>query len=246
MQVVTNLQNDVGYTVRGAEAHADRFGQPRATAGGWLGVGSVRVAILFTALLGVAIGVALFLWRGWPVLAIGVASLLAALAYMGGPRPIAYTPLGELTVFAFFGLVAVPGSSWVLGGRVGVPSLMAGAALGTLAAAVLAVNNHRDREHDRRVGRRTLAVILGERASGYFVTALLLTPFAWLLPLAWLARWPTLLLPLLLLPSALRLRRAFARTRQPAELSVVLLQMFGLGGRFAVCLAAGAVSARFG
>ena len=69
-------------------------------------------ALRLAAAVAVALGLALVAWRGWPVLAIGTASLLAALAYMGGPRPIAYSPFGELTVFLFFGLVAVLGTQF--------------------------------------------------------------------------------------------------------------------------------------
>jgi hypothetical protein len=101
------------------------------------------------ALVATALGLALVAYRGWPVLAIGVASMVAALAYMGGPRPIAYTPFGELTVFVFFGLVAVMGTDWVLTGTVGTVSVLAAVAMGGLAAAALAVNNHRDLAHDR-------------------------------------------------------------------------------------------------
>ena len=141
VQVVTNLQNDVGYTVRGGEASGTRIGLPRATALGWLRVRAVRMAIVAVALAATLLGLWLVALRGWPVLAIGVSSLLAALAYMGGPRPIAYTPYGELTVFVFFGLVAVNGTDWVLTGSVGTVSLLASVAIGSLAAAALAVNN---------------------------------------------------------------------------------------------------------
>jgi 1,4-dihydroxy-2-naphthoate octaprenyltransferase len=79
------------------------------------------------ALLATVLGLALVAYRGWPVLAIGVASLLAALAYMGGPRPIAYTPFGELTVFVFFGLVAVMGTDWVLTGSSSLATVLASA-----------------------------------------------------------------------------------------------------------------------
>lgn len=157
MQVITNMQNDVGYTVRGGERSGTRTGLPRATANGWLSIGQVRVGIIVTALLATAIGVALAAWRGWPVLAIGVASLLAALAYMGGPKPIAYTPFGELTVFIFFGLVAVLGTDWLLTGAASQLSLLAAICIGSLSAAALAVNNHRDIAHDRQVGRQALA-----------------------------------------------------------------------------------------
>jgi 1,4-dihydroxy-2-naphthoate polyprenyltransferase len=105
---------------------------------------------------------------------------------MGGPRPIAYTPFGELTVFVFFGLVAVMGTDWVLTGSVGAITMLASVAIGALAAAALVVNNHRDIAHDRLVGRRTFAVTFGDGASRGLYAALLLGPFA-LVPL--MAGW---------------------------------------------------------
>jgi 1,4-dihydroxy-2-naphthoate octaprenyltransferase len=143
IQIVTNLQNDVGYTARGGERDGTRIGLPRATANGSLSVRSVRIAIVAVAALAVALGVMLMLARGWPVLAIGAASATAALAYMGRSRPIAYTPFGEATVFVFFGLVAVMGTDWVLTGGLAPVTLAASVAIGGLAAAALAVNNHR-------------------------------------------------------------------------------------------------------
>ena len=241
MQLVTNLQNDAGYTVRGGDAGGTRVGLPRATANGWLSVRAVRGAIIGLVLAATAVGVILFALRGWPVLAIGCASLLAALAYMGGPRPIAYTPFGELTVLVFFGLVAVPGTDWALGGEVGLPSLIAGAALGSLAAAALAVNNHRDRDHDRSVGRRTFAVIFGEVASRRLFDVLLLAPFSLVPALAATAGAPTLLAPLLLLPAALKLRRDFRRVADAGAFTPLLLRSFELQARFALLLGAGAL-----
>lgn len=244
MQVVTNMQNDVGYTVRGAERHGTRTGLPRATANGWLGVRDVRWAIVVAALVATAVGLALVAYRGWPVLAIGVASLLAALAYMGGPRPIAYTPFGELTVFVFFGLVAVTGTDWVLTGSIGATSVLAAVAIGCLAAAALAVNNHRDIAHDRLVGRRTFAVSFGERASQRLYGTLLALPFLLLAPMALQARAPTLLLPLLLLPAAFQLHTAFVIGPRGAAFNEVLFRTFRLELWFAALLAAGAVLAR--
>jgi 1,4-dihydroxy-2-naphthoate octaprenyltransferase len=138
MQVVSNLQNDVGYTVRGAEQRGNRKGLPRATALGLLGVAQVRRAIGLLIGLALLLGLPLIAERGWPVLAMGLASIAAALAYMGGPRPIAYTPLGEWTVFVFFGLVAVIGTDWVLTGSAGAATVAAAVAIGGLAAAALA------------------------------------------------------------------------------------------------------------
>jgi 1,4-dihydroxy-2-naphthoate octaprenyltransferase len=244
IQVVTNLQNDVGYTVRGAEASGTRTGQPRATARGWLSVHTVRVAIVLVALLATALGVWLFVLRGWPVLAIGTSSLLAALAYMGGPRPIAYTPFGEATVFAFFGLVAVTGTDWVLTGSVGSVTTVAAVAIGGLAAAALAVNNHRDAAHDAQVGRRTFAVIFGKTASQRLYDLLLLGPFALTPLLAWQAAAPTLMLPCLMLPAAWSLRGDFLRCPPGLAFNAVLFRTFKMELQFALLLASGAVLGR--
>ncbi len=241
MQVVTNLQNDVGFTVRGGERQGTRTGLPRATAQGWLRVEQVRAGIVLAAVVATALGVALTLHRGWPVLAIGSASLLAALAYMGGPRPIAYTPLGELTVFVFFGLVALPGTEWVLSGAIGAASWPAAAALGSLAAAALAVNNHRDRAHDALIGRRTLAVQLGERGSLRVLALLWLLPFLLLPLVALFAGAPAMLLPGLLLRVPQRLWRAVRDGPGGAALNPVVGRSFQLEGQFAILLAAGAL-----
>ncbi len=244
VQVVTNMQNDVGYTVRGGESSGTRTGLPRATAHGWLSVRDVRTGIVVVSLLAAALGLVLVAHRGWPVLAIGAASLLAALAYMGGPRPIAYTPFGELTVFVFFGPVAVLGTDWVLTGRFGAVSVLAAAALGAMAAAALAINNHRDIAHDRLVGRRTFAVIFGAGASHALYALLLLCPFALLPVMALLAHMPTLLLPLVLLPAAWRLRGDFKRCAPGLAFNGILFRSFRLELWFAALLSAAALLGR--
>jgi 1,4-dihydroxy-2-naphthoate octaprenyltransferase len=243
VQIVTNLQNDVGYTLRGGETSGTRIGLPRATALGWLRVRQVRLAIVGVAVLATLLGLALFALRGWPVLAIGIGSLAAALAYMGGPRPIAYTPFGEATVFVFFGLVAVMGTDWVLTDSLGAATLVAAAAIGGLAAAALAVNNQRDIAHDALVGRRTFPVAFGARAGQGLYTLLLLGPFL-LTPVIAALAGPALLLPLLLLPAAWALRRDFMRCPPGVAFNVVLFRTFRLELLYAVLLASGALLAR--
>ena len=245
MQVVSNLQNDVGYTVRGGESTGTRTGLPRATAHGWLKVRAVRNAIILIALVSTALGLLLVLQRGWPVLAIGVISLLAALAYMGGPRPIAYTPFGELTVFVFFGLVAVMGTDWMLTDGIGATTVVASVALGALAAAALAVNNHRDIAHDALVGRRTFAVTFGAAASHRLYALLLLGPFALTPLMAWLSGSLLLLLPCLLLPAAFVLLRDMQRCPPGIAFNEVLFRTFKMELVYAVLLACGAVLGRF-
>lgn len=244
MQMITNMQNDVGYTVRGGDSSGTRTGLPRATANGWLSVRHARAGIAVAALVATALGLALVAWRGWPVLAIGSASLLAALAYMGGPKPIAYTPFGELTVFVFFGLVAVLGTDWVLTGDTGAVSVLAAMALGGIAAAALAVNNHRDIAHDRLVGRRTFAVCFGELASQRLYVVLLLAPFALVPLMALQLQSGALLLPLMLLPAALKLRRDFVRCPRGLAFNGLLFRTFRLELWFAALLSLGAVLAR--
>ena len=244
VQVITNMQNDVGYTVRGGDSSGTRAGLPRATAKGWLSVRHVRAGIVLVAVLATALGLALVAYRGWPVLGIGVASLVAALAYMGGPRPIAYSPFGEFTVFVFFGLIAVMGTDWVLTASVGTVSLLASVGIGALAAAALAVNNHRDVAHDRLVGRRTFAVTFGDRASRGLYTLLLLGPMALVPLLALLGDTPALLLPLLLLPAALQLRRDFGRCPPGTAFNEILFRTFRLELWFAALLSAGALLGR--
>jgi len=241
VQVVTNLQNDVGYTLRGGDSSGTRIGLPRATALGWLPVRAVRLAIVAVAVVATLLGLWLVALRGWPVLAIGISSLVAALAYMGGPRPIAYTPFGELTVFVFFGLVAVMGTDWVLTDGIGAATVAAAVAIGSLAAAALAVNNQRDIAHDAQVGRRTFPVLFGATTAQRLYALLLLGPFALTPLIAWLAGAPLLLLPLVLLPAAWVLRRDFVHCAPGLAFNAVLFRTFRLELVYAVLLACGAV-----
>jgi 1,4-dihydroxy-2-naphthoate octaprenyltransferase len=243
MQITTNLQNDVGYTVRRGEAGGTRTGLARATANGWLSVRQVRAGIVFIAIVAVGLGCVLVAYRGWPVLLIGIASLAAALAYMGGPRPIAYSPFGELTVFVFFGPTAVMGTEWVLTGVIGAAGLFASLSIGALAAAALAVNNHRDIEHDRSVGRRTFAVIAGKGGSRRLYGTLLLGSFLLIPVMSVWVRSPSLLLPLLLAPTAVRLLRDFANCPPGVAYNAILFRTFRLELWFALLLSAGALLA---
>jgi 1,4-dihydroxy-2-naphthoate octaprenyltransferase len=211
LQAIANLQNDVGYTARGAET-GDRVGLPRATSAGLLTPREVRLAIVLAVTAAILVGLPLVARWGLAVLAMGLASVAAALGYMGGPRPIAYTPLGELMVFIFFGLVAVGGSGYIQLGEVTPALLTAATAIGMLAAAVLVVNNHRDIAHDAGTGRRTVGVLFGARASARLYSALMLAPFALVPLLVWQTESHLLWLPTLALPGALGLVRALPTT----------------------------------
>jgi 1,4-dihydroxy-2-naphthoate octaprenyltransferase len=148
-------------------------------------------------------GIGLAAVGGWPIVALGLASLVAGAAYSGGPRPLSHLPLGELFVFLFFGLAAVGGSYYLQAQEITARALLAGAVMGLPAAAVLVVNNYRDRHTDARAGRRTLAVLLPAKASRREYALLMLAPLL-LMPWLFQGGWP-MLTPALLLPPALRL-----------------------------------------
>ncbi len=243
MQVVTNLQNDVGYTERGGETGA-RVGLPRATANGWLPIATVKRAIVNRHRRGMDRQRSAVRARGLAGNCHGAGSTFAAWSYMGGPRPIAYTPLGEITVFVFFGLIAVCGTYYVqtlsLAPAVGI----AAAAIGLLAADVLLVNNTRDIDHDATTGRRTLAVALGRRHAMRLHAALVLVPFALAAFLAWrLSAW--LALPLLALPAAWRLTRDVAATMTGAAMNALLFRSVKLELIFGALLSLGAIAHGF-
>jgi 1,4-dihydroxy-2-naphthoate octaprenyltransferase len=203
IQIGTNLHNDVSDFERGADT-PQRLGPPRATAMGWLPAAAVRRGAWIAFGLAFNFGVYLAWYGGWPIVAIGLCSLLAGWAYTGGPRPIAYTPLGEIFVWLFFGLVAVGGSHYLQTLSISGAALLAGSMIGLLAAGVITVNNYRDLDSDALVGKRTLAVLLGRRGAQRVYVAEMLLPFVLLPFLAVLAGkgfW--FALPLLMLPAVL-------------------------------------------
>jgi 1,4-dihydroxy-2-naphthoate octaprenyltransferase len=243
MQVITNLQNDVGYTARGLET-GRRVGLPRATARGWLTPGEVRRAIVLAIAGAAIVGLPLALHAGPVVAAIGLCSVLAALAYMGGPRPIAYTPLGEIVVFVFFGLMAVLGTYFLHAGAGGLSIWLAAAAIGSHAAAVLVVNNHRDADHDRRTGRRTFAASYGVRASLALYAVTLWAPFAFAAAMAAIEGRPGLATPLLLLPMARKLQADFVNAPAGPAFNLLLFRTVKLELAFGALLSAGAILQR--
>jgi 1,4-dihydroxy-2-naphthoate octaprenyltransferase len=181
IQLGTNLHNDAIDSERGGDG-PDRVGPLRATASGLLTAISVKRGATVCFAAAALIGCYLVIIGGWPILLLGVLSIVTGWAYTGGPMPIAYTPFGELFVVTFFGVGAVCGTYWLCTADLGPAAVEAGLALGFLAAAVLLVNNYRDTEADVRVGRKTLAIVAGPSLSVWIYASLVLLPFA-LLPL---------------------------------------------------------------
>jgi 1,4-dihydroxy-2-naphthoate octaprenyltransferase len=221
IQSGTNLHNDAADFDRGND-RPDRLGPLRITAAGWASAAAVRRAAYLAFGLAFLLGIYLASIGGWPIIAIGLASLAAGLAYSGGPRPLSYTPWGETCVWVFFGVLAVIGSHWLQAGAFSPAALLAGAALGLPAAAVLLINNLRDLASDAAAGRRTLAAVLGEAKTRKLHAALLCAPFLALPALAALLPGrPGLWLALLAAPACLGVLRRM-RTARGATLNDVL------------------------
>ena len=174
--VGVNYANDYSDGVRGADEV--RVGPARLVGSGAAAPGAVRAAAFgcfaIAALAGLAIVVAIGQW--W-LLAVGAAAIAAAWFYTGGRRPYGYAGLGELAVFVFFGPVAVLGTLYVLTGRVTGAGVGAAVAVGSFSSAVLVANNLRDIPTDAAVGKRTLAVLLGDRDTRWLYGALVTVPF---------------------------------------------------------------------
>ena len=174
LQVGANFANDVFDFEKGADT-AERLGPLRAVQAGLVTPRAMRIGMVVVFGAATAVGGYLVTVAGWPVVAIGVASIVCAIAYTGGPYPLGYHGLGDVFVLAFFGFVAVCGTAFVESGHVPLLAWWAALPPGALAAAILVVNNLRDRETDARAGKRTLAVRFGRRfALGEYVALVLL------------------------------------------------------------------------
>jgi 1,4-dihydroxy-2-naphthoate octaprenyltransferase len=138
----------------------------------------VQKAAFIVLGLALLVGVYLALEGGWPIVIIGILSLVCALAYTGGPFPLAYHGLGDLFVFLFFGLAAVGGTYWVQTLEFGMEAVLAGVGIGGVNTAILVVNNLRDMETDAQAGKRTLAVRLGRTGTKAEFALLLLLALA--------------------------------------------------------------------
>jgi 1,4-dihydroxy-2-naphthoate octaprenyltransferase len=215
IQIGTNLVNDALDFKKGADT-AERLGPLRVTQAGLLSANGVLLGASVCFLLAALCGVPLILHAGSPLLAIGLASIIAAYCYTGGPYPIAYNGLGELFVIVFFGLIAVGGTYYVQTGRYDAAAAIAGLAAGSPAVALIAVNNLRDVVSDRASRKRTLAVRLGESFARREIVFFAFLPFALFAALALMLREFTLFATWLAIPLAIALVRRVSRSNGAA------------------------------
>jgi 1,4-dihydroxy-2-naphthoate octaprenyltransferase len=218
LQVGVNYANDYSDGVRGTDDV--RVGPTRLVASGLASPGTVKRAALLSfgvaAVAGLAIALDTSLW----LLVVGAAAIAAGWFYTGGPRPYGYLGLGELFVFVFFGLVATAGTTYAAVAEITGLSVVVGCGAGSLACALLVINNLRDIPTDREVGKRTLAVRLGDRRTRWLYVVLIGSAFALsIAAAAW--RVPTLL-GLAALPLAVAPARSVLGGAQGAALIPVL------------------------
>lgn len=194
LQIAANFANDAIDAKKGSDT-ADRTGPTRITAAGYVTYNQVMNATWITLALAMATGIPLLIRGGWPFVALGIASLVCAVAYTGGPFPISYLGLGEIFVFLFFGLIAVTGTAYLQTGELTALSLAAAIPPGAMIVGILIINNYRDLEQDARVGKRTVAVRIGpERTRTEYYVMLAITeisPFVFW-AIGWLNAWALL------------------------------------------------------
>ncbi|MGB3307638.1 MAG: 1,4-dihydroxy-2-naphthoate polyprenyltransferase [Thermomicrobiales bacterium] len=216
LQIAANFANDALDFKRGADTH-ERTGPTRITASGLITADAVLRATWIT--LGLAVVSGLYLvWRGgWPFLILGIASIICAVAYTGGPFPLGYLGLGEVFVFIFFGPVAVAGTAYVQTHNLTALALATSVPIGAMAIGILVVNNLRDLPTDRKAGKHTIAVRIGPRNTQVeYAAMLLITALA---PLAfWLVGWLNMwwLLTILSWPALFQLWRQITSRTGPA------------------------------
>jgi 1,4-dihydroxy-2-naphthoate octaprenyltransferase len=215
IQIGTNFANDVFDAERGADG-PDRIGPLRAVSAGLISAAAMKRAMIAAFVVASAFGLYLTATVGWPIVAIGVASIIAGIAYTGGPYPLGYHGLGDIFVLAFFGFVAVCGTAFVQLGNVPALAVWAALPVGALATAIIVVNNLRDRPTDARAGKRTLAVRLGRRGAIIEYALLLAIAYSVPLGLALCAQSPWRALPIVTAPLAVhRLRQLVVATTGP-------------------------------
>ncbi|WP_432871088.1 1,4-dihydroxy-2-naphthoate polyprenyltransferase [Microbispora rosea] len=236
LQIGVNYANDYSDGIKGTDK--DRVGPLRLVGSGVAAPKQVLAAALGCFLAAAVAGLVLVVaTRAWWLLLVGLASILAAWFYTGGSRPYGYRALGEISVFVFFGIVAVAGTTYVQVERLTWLSLAAAVPVGLLACALLMVNNLRDIVTDGPSGKRTLAVVLGDSRTRLAYSATLVLPFVFalaLVPVRPFAALTVLALPLVVSP--IRTVRSgatgpalIATLQQTGRLQLVFGALFTLG-----------------
>lgn len=234
-----NLANDY-YDDQSGVDREQVVGQGGALQRGWLTRRDVSIGIVVSFAIALIAALPIMIDIGWPIILLAIASAAAAFFYTGGPFPLAYWALGEVTVFLAMGVGMVTGTYYVHTGHVSASVILLGSAIGLVVAAILHANNIRDREVDRNHHKRTLANLFSRTIANREYVVLLVAP--WILIAALIAQdpgsWP-LVVTVAALPRTIALIRAIAPAQSVDELNRMLRQTAGLHMQFGLLLTAG-------
>lgn len=222
IQIATNLANDYFDFLKGADSE-HRIGPLRVTQSGLIPPTTVRNVMIAILALTFLLGLYLVAIAGWPILLIGVVSIICAVLYTAGPFPLAYVGLGDAFVFLFFGIVAVTGTYYVQALAWSTDALIASLPVGAISTGILVVNNYRDIDSDRRINKNTMAVRIGRDATRLEFRLLLILAYAVpLIQMLQAAQPVWLLLPFLSLPFAFRVVRILSHSTDGVVLNNAL------------------------
>jgi 1,4-dihydroxy-2-naphthoate polyprenyltransferase len=238
LQIGSNLANDYFDAIKGADTPA-RLGPTRVTAAGLISPAAMRIGMMVIFGLAALVGFYLIQIGGWPILIVGAASILAALAYTGGPKPFGYMGLGDLFVFLFFGPIAVCGTYYLQTLNLSRDAIFASLPVGALITAILVVNNLRDIDSDRAARKYTLAVRLGRQGTQNEYAGLIALAYAVPVILAIGSGSFWLLAPFVTLPLALRLIATIRSASDGPTLNTALEKTAQLSLLFALSLSLG-------
>ncbi len=234
IQIATNLINDAVDYKKGADT-AERLGPIRVTQSGLISAKTVHIGAAISLVMAVVFGVPLVIAGGLPVVVIGVISIVMAYGYTAGPFPLAYKGLGDLFVIIFFGLIAVGGMYFILTGQYDTECFVLGLQIGFLNTILIAINNLRDIETDRRVDKKTLAVRLGKTGAKAWIIFLIVAPF--LIGYYWIyegKKW-LYLVPIIALPIGISVLKKIISTEPSAVYNQFLAKSAAYGLVFSFC-----------
>lgn len=175
IQLATNFFNDVIDFEKGADQK--RVGPTRVTQAGLVDIKTVKKWAIACVILAALCGIPLIIRGGWPFLVLGLISLYLTYGYTGGKVSLAYRGLGELFVFLFFGLFSVMGSYYLFSLKLNWGAVILASAFGLLATTFICINNLRDRETDKEVGKMTMATRFSVRTYQLFTIATIFVPY---------------------------------------------------------------------
>lgn len=238
IQIGTNFVNDAMDFKKGAD-NEKRLGPMRVTQQGHFTFKQVMIMATAFFVLAIAFGIPLVVHGGWPIVIIGLLSVLMGYGYTSGPFPLAYHGLGDLFVILFFGLIAVGGFHYLLTGEYTMNAFVLGLQIGLLNTILIAINNLRDIDGDREVNKKTLAVRLGKTGGRIWIGFLCVAPF--LLGYYWLSLhlWYVYAVPLVCFPLGLSISKKIFRSEPGVIYNKYLAMSSAYGLLFSILITIG-------